>query len=300
MGPEAYRRRDPIRGLSAEEFLRWSRQMFEASPVGLAVTDEEGNLVAANAAYCALLGRDRAELIGRSPREFTHTEDVSKHTAMEGRLATAHAGGEQLRVEKRYQRPDGSVRWGWVSLAPAPGPHGETWTMLVVHDTTDRRRAEDELTDAATIDALTGLLNRRGWRDGLRHLTATPNQAEPLTLAMIDLDNFKHYNDTRGHAAGDALLQEFSARVRAELHTEDLIARWGGEEFALALPCCARGDAQRILCHLASLLPNGQTFSAGHTTHRVGESLATCWDRADTHLYRAKGDGKNRVATDPD
>ncbi len=96
------------------------------------------------------------------------------------------------------------------------------------------------------------------------------------------------------------VLQEFSARVRAELRTEDLIARWGGEEFALALPCCAREDAQQILGHLASLLPHGQTFSAGHTIHRGGEALPTCFDRADANLYRAKGEGKNRVVTDPD
>lgn len=276
----------------------WLWEVFESSPVAFNIQDEDGVLVMVNAAYCTLTGRPRADLLGRSPRVFTHPEDILKNILMLEHLAAVEVGDPPLRLEKRYVHPDGTVRWGWVSLSRAVGPEGQRWTMAVVHDTTDRRGAEEALHDAAHTDALTGLVNRRGWRAGLRRLLAAAEPPAPLTLVMLDMDNFKAYNDTHGHHAGDILLREFATKARGALRPTDLFARWGGEEFALALPHCPSANAATILADLAALVPHSQTFSAGHTTLRPNESVTDCWDRADDLLYAAKRAGRHRALTD--
>lgn len=143
---------------------------------------------------------------GRSSREFTHPDDLAQHAAVEQMMAAVEVGDPGVRLEKRYVRPDGTVRWGWVAVAYVPGPNGEQWTMASVHDTTDRRHTEEALNNEASSDPLTGLLNRRGWRTQMRALLATRARVEPFTIAVLDFDYFKAYNDTHGHRAGDTVL----------------------------------------------------------------------------------------------
>lgn len=278
--------------------------MFESSTVPMAVADENGLLVHSNGAYLEMVGRTLDQVVGRSSRDWTHPDDIAEHHAMQENQAAAAERGEVYRSEKRYLRPDGEVRWGWVSAAPAVGPAGETFTVAVIHDTTDRRHTEDALQVAVSTDSLTGLLNRRGWRERVAAATrarlAASGTPLPLALAMIDLDNFKAYNDTHGHAAGDRLLSVFSAAATEVLGSEALLARWGGEEFALALTDCTPDEVAKVLVDLAGTVPYGQTFSAGWVLRAPAEDLMDCLDRADERLYRAKRDGgQGRVYGDP-
>lgn len=211
-----------------EPWESWYRAMFEASPVAFALADEDGLLTLTNEAYCRLVGREREWLMGRSSREFTHPDDLAGHAAMGQLMNAAATHGTHVRVEKRYIRPDGELRWGWVSVASVSGPRGERWTMAVVYDTTARRGAEDALMTEATTDALTGLRNRRGWLQGAQALLSDWDGVEPVTVVIIDLDHFKAFNDARGHGAGDDLLSRFGAALRAELRGRDLVSRWGG------------------------------------------------------------------------
>ncbi|WP_299573024.1 GGDEF domain-containing protein [uncultured Williamsia sp.] len=276
----------------------WFRAMFDASTVPMALADEQGLLTAANAAYCAMVGRSWTEIAGRSSRDFTHPDDIAAHHAMETKLAAAADRHEAHREEKRYIHPDGSVRWGWVSATPVTGPDGRTWTMAVVHDTTERRRTEDNLLAAAWTDSLTGLLNRRGWENRLARFDEAPVRVGTISLAVIDLDRFKAYNDTHGHNAGDRLLVEFAHGAVATVEPPGVVARWGGEEFALALPHADGTRAADLLMRLAAVVPDGQTFCAGHTTLRADESPSDCFARADALLYRAKRAGPGRVVGD--
>jgi diguanylate cyclase (GGDEF)-like protein/PAS domain S-box-containing protein len=276
----------------------WYRAMFETNPVGLVLSDQDGLVVLANPAYCTLVGRSLPELVGRSSRDFTHPDDVAQHAGVERLLAAVRSGDPAVQVEKRYVRPDGSIRWASVAVAYVIGAGGQRWTMATVHDVTDRRHTEDALRTEASTDPLTGLWNRRGWRSEMRQLLRERETAEPLTIGMLDVDHFKAYNDLHGHSAGDALLRELGARARAALRSGDVLARWGGEEFALALPRCSIGDAGTILALLARVVPDGQTFSAGYTLMQAGESVADAWDRADTLLYTAKRAGRDRAVTD--
>jgi diguanylate cyclase (GGDEF)-like protein/PAS domain S-box-containing protein len=274
--------------------------MFLASSVAMALADERGLLVVVNDAYCTLVGRGNSWLLGRSSAEFTHPEDLAQHAEMEQLMVAAAGRGERLRVEKRYVRPDGDIRWGWVSVAHVPGPGaGVVWTMAVVHDTTDRRRHEQDLTTAALTDPLTGVWNRRGWWHHVAGLLTEGAAARPVTLVVLDFDRFKAFNDTHGHPAGDDVLRGFCAAAQASLRTGDVLARWGGEEFVLALPHCDRGPAEAILHDLARLMPAGQTFSAGFDTLRAGEDIEVCLARADDLLFHAKRSGRNRTATEP-
>ena len=152
----------------------------------------------------------------------------------------------------------------------------------------------------ARTDPLTGAANRRSWDEEMERAVARVDRtAEPLTVALIDMDHFKAYNDTFGHSSGDVLLSELVVAIRSELRTADVIARWGGEEFALALPGCDLAAAQVVAERLLRIVPGGQTVSIGLTQSGAGDTPRTLIARADQALYEAKGSGRNRVRTQP-
>jgi diguanylate cyclase (GGDEF)-like protein/PAS domain S-box-containing protein len=151
----------------------------------------------------------------------------------------------------------------------------------------------DELT---RTDALTGLPNRRAWDELLARELATARRAgKPLAVAMLDLDHFKSYNDERGHPAGDHLLRGAAATWRESLRQTDVLARWGGEEFALLLPGCDGAAAVRLIDRLRGTLADGVTFSAGVSISDGDTAPDDLVDAADHALYRAKTAGRDRV-----
>jgi diguanylate cyclase (GGDEF)-like protein len=149
------------------------------------------------------------------------------------------------------------------------------------------------LADMAATDPLTGLPNRRILDAELEHALATDDGAG-VCVAMLDLDHFKRFNDVHGHQAGDRLLKEAAAAWRGHLRPGDVLARWGGEEFALLLPACDADGAQLVVERLRAALPGGQTCSAGIAEWDRAESLGALLHRADNALYAAKRDGRNR------
>jgi diguanylate cyclase (GGDEF)-like protein len=149
----------------------------------------------------------------------------------------------------------------------------------------------------ARTDELTGLPNRRAWQDRLPLELARASRAgQPLSVAMIDLDHFKRYNDAHGHQAGDRLLKHVTGFWSAELRETDLLARYGGEEFALALPNCPLNQALEIVDALRRDIPHGQSCSAGVAMWDGSESADALLDRADHALYQAKRTGRDRSA----
>ncbi len=117
-----------------------------------------------------------------------------------------------------------------------------------------------------------------------------------MTIAVVDLDNFKVYNDTYGHTAGDALLQRFTADASASLRRDDVFARWGGEEFLIAIPNTTPRQAENVLHRIRRCVPSGQTCSIGYTAHSPAESLANAVIRADKALYQAKARGRDQLS----
>lgn len=158
------------------------------------------------------------------------------------------------------------------------------------------QRAEAEVRRLAAVDPLTGIYNRRSWDEQLaRELARARREHRPLSVAMIDLDHFKRFNDQNGHPAGDRLLAETAAVWRSTIRATDVLARYGGEEFAAALPDCPLDQAIGIMERLGSVMPMGQTLSAGVACWDGVESASALMARADRALYLAKEQGRNRV-----
>ncbi len=172
---------------------------------------------------------------------------------------------------------------------------------------------EHQLSEVSTLvqkDPLTSALNRRGLEQAFRVESARAlRYGAPLTLAMMDLDNFKRINDALGHVAGDRALTHFVTTVHATLRPTDLTARSGGEEFAVLFPACSVQDGVEAIERLQRELARRPfqfdqqrltlTFSAGVAQWRSGESLEQLMRRADSGLYQAKKAGKNRVLKAP-
>ena len=158
------------------------------------------------------------------------------------------------------------------------------------------RKHQDDLILLAGTDPLTGAVNRRGWDEELEHaVNAAAAVDGTVSLALMDVDHFKRFNDSRGHQAGDRLLKEFVARWRSQLREGDVLARIGGDEFALILPGCPLEPAHRIMNRLTEGLPSDQTCSTGVAAWNGTELPAELVARADSALYRSKEDGRNRV-----
>jgi diguanylate cyclase (GGDEF)-like protein len=165
------------------------------------------------------------------------------------------------------------------------------------------RQVEDQaaqLTALARHDGLTGMPNRRTWDSELPvAMDRARRDGVPLSVALLDLDHFKRFNDQHGHQAGDRLLKSATAAWSAMLRTTDLLCRYGGEEFSVLLPGATTEEAAEVLERLRAVTPQQQTFSAG----------LACWDgqeiseelvaRADRALYQAKDAGRDRIVAAP-
>ncbi len=193
---------------------------------------------------------------------------------------------------------DVAAHWllGMVAVTVAAG--------MVTALVTSRRRLEAEreallveTIELARTDPLTGLLNRRAWRDELDRELARASRGGSMCVAMLDLDHFKQFNDEHGHVAGDALLQELARVWATATRPSDTLARYGGEEFALLLPDCKAEGAAEVVERLRTMIPDGQHCSAGLACWDGQESPLSLIGRADDRLYEAKNAGRDQLVS---
>jgi diguanylate cyclase (GGDEF)-like protein len=200
-------------------------------------------------------------------------------------------------------------------LAPAPGPAllafyavtiCSSFAFILMH----KERADRETYELATTDSLTGVYNRRTFKELAEpHLSRSRRAHLPVSLLMLDLDHFKRVNDTFGHLAGDDVLKAFAQLVHSCLRKEDLLARYGGEEFVVLLPGSSRIAATALAERIREQVAANPLDAAGHRariTVSIGvasedgdilPSLESMLGRADEALYKAKAEGRNRVVT---
>jgi diguanylate cyclase (GGDEF)-like protein/PAS domain S-box-containing protein len=274
-------------------------RFFDLSQDMLCTMDQEGRCVEVNAAWRRSLGYRPEELEGRSLLDITDPADHAK--AIE-EARKVFGGGVSGSLETRVQAKDGS--WHWIRTSSFFEPE-EGLVYARSTDVTERKAIADEreallaeIQSLASSDALTGLPNRRALDDQLPREMARARRSEtPLCLAIVDIDNFKTYNDTHGHLAGDAVLRDCAAAWDDSLRGEDTILRFGGEEFLVILPNCEPTDAFEIVERLRAATPGGQTCSAGLALWRAEESVDELVARADAALYEAKGAGRDRLIT---
>jgi len=155
----------------------------------------------------------------------------------------------------------------------------------------------------SVTDALTGLPNRRALDEALsQELERAQRYGQAMTVVILDVDHFKQVNDGHGHAVGDLVLQRFAALMAAQVRTNDLVGRWGGEEFLLLCPSTGVDGglalAEKLRATLAAHVFEGlgcRTASFGVAALNDGETLQSLLSRADAALYEAKRRGRNRV-----
>jgi diguanylate cyclase (GGDEF)-like protein len=156
------------------------------------------------------------------------------------------------------------------------------------------------LADQARRDPLTDLVNRRGWEEALTtEMSRARRSGEPLAMLMIDLDGLKQLNDGAGHQAGDELLVAVARAWEQRLRPTDVLARYGGDEFAVVLPCCTLSAAMRIADALIQSLPTGASCSVGVAQWEQGEDAPAFVARADAALYKGKRAGGRRAVEAP-
>lgn len=194
------------------------------------------------------------------------------------------------------------------STAPIRNRQGKTiGAVIVFHDVTQSRSLANKLTWEASHDALTGLINRRGFEQHLiEAIHSVQNSDQQHALCYLDLDQFKVINDTAGHIAGDELLREITALIQNEIRTSDTLARLGGDEFGLLLTQCSIFQAAQIaetlkdLVHDFRFIWNQQTFTIGVSIgvvaiDQISQDLIEIMGAADAACYAAKGKGRNCV-----
>ncbi len=237
---------------------------FDNAPIGMGLVTPEGTWLQVNAAFCRLLGYSEDELLALTLAELTVPGDVSVQVDEV----------DEMRHETRYLRADGTPIWVAASTTLVRGEQGEPlYYVLQVEDIGDRKQTERELRRLADHDALTGLLNRRGFMDGLRReLRRMERKGEYGALLLLDLDNFKLVNDNAGHLAGDQVLRTTADVLRRRLRATDVIGRLGGDEFAALVLNVTPRQAGEIAAETTETL-RAMTVTAGDVTIDVAASI---------------------------
>jgi diguanylate cyclase len=151
------------------------------------------------------------------------------------------------------------------------------------------RQEVGELTRLARTEPLTGLANRRGWDEQLdRELAQARRSGRPVSVALLDLDDFKGFNDAHGHQAGDRLLVAAAAAWQGQLREGDVLCRWGGDEFAALLPDCSEDEARDIISRVTPTTPSLQSCAAGVAGWDGMETSDELVWRADADLLTEK------------
>ena len=289
--------------IEAEQHFRLA---FEDNMAPMVFTDLNDCIIAANDAFCTMMGRTRAELIGFDSKPFTYPDDVGITEASHARFLQDEI--RQVRYVKRYLHSDGRMIVAEVSKSPARDKAGKTMYFIISErDITEERMLTAQLSHQALHDPLTGLANRALLDDRLAQAHSRVLRQEGHgALLLLDLDDFKGVNDTYGHLVGDQLLAAVARRLEAGTRTTDTLCRFGGDEFlylaeGISGPAEAEMIAQRVLRSL------DEPFAVGGLDLKQRASLGVvAWDSsnaevtdvlrdADVALYEAKRLGKGRL-----
>jgi diguanylate cyclase (GGDEF)-like protein/PAS domain S-box-containing protein len=312
--------RDVSERVAAEAALRESveriaaaeqrfRTAFEAAPIGMALSDLEGRFIQVNDALCAITGYTREELGEMSFADLGHPADAGREEEMMRSLLS----GEQSTylMEKRYIDVVGQVVWVAVHATLVRAADGSPQHFLgQIQDVSERVRYEAQLQHMADHDPLTGLLNRRSFERQLNQHIAQVKRYGPEGAALVlDIDRFKHINDTLGHNVGDELIVKVAQTLRARLRDSDVLARLGGDEFAILLPRAGASEAARVAdAVLGAVRSQSVVTAAGRRrsiTASIGIALFGDIERlnaedvlvnADLAMYDAKEGGRDCAA----
>jgi diguanylate cyclase (GGDEF)-like protein/PAS domain S-box-containing protein len=289
-----------------EEQLRFQARLLDAVGQSVIATDIEGKVLYWNRAAEDLYGYSSEEALGRRLRDLTLSEessDLADEIASELRAGRAWSGETLLR------RKDGSRVPVFDTTTPLFDDRGNLAGMIGIStDISERKALEGELEHRASHDPLTGLPNRHAFVDRLSHALRRTRRRKDSTdvgVLFMDLDGFKTINDSLGHGAGDRLLVAVARRIDDQLRSEDVLARFGGDEFAVLLENVVdTSEAIRVARRIAEALRKPFTVSDHRVTVSTSVGIALGSVRttdpeemlrdADNAMYKAKEQGPGR------
>ena len=276
----------------------------QEADLGLLMVDYACRVCWINPEAQRILGWSASEILGKNLHELAHL-GASGESVHRGPCPTLRA----LETGKRYRNDSDkllSKRGDLLHVSLRVSPYGEgadRKAIITIADVSEFVANQERLTELASIDELTGVLNRRSILDQLRHLIDIPGGR--ICVVMADIDFFKRINDNYGHAVGDQVLKNFTETLRGQLRQGDWLGRIGGEEFVIVLANAiletAKNLAERLriaVSEQACCIEDNRitvTASFGLAMFDGQESLDQLLERADEALYRAKRSGRNRV-----
>jgi len=296
-----------LRTLNASLSLLAARDqsVFESSGVAIAWIDlANGCLISANPQYARFTGYSEAELIGKRFDELAIPDERDKDAGVLRQLAAGTM--TSVTDETGYRRKNGGeLVWGLRTVTAVSEGGAPRYGFVVLQDITERKWARDEIAHLASHDPLTGLGNRVAFHARLEQALAGLQPDEIVALIFLDLDHFKVINDTLGHPTGDAILIEMAGRLNATLTKDDIVARFGGDEFTVA-----RGGmtSEAEVRALAALLHDSLTQPYATDTGPVkaevsigiafsprdGKDAETLIRKADIALHSAKAENETQ------
>ncbi|MDR6713343.1 diguanylate cyclase (GGDEF)-like protein/PAS domain S-box-containing protein [Pseudomonas hunanensis] len=288
-----------------QEKLQLAATVFENTAEGVLITDTEQRISAVNRAFSEITGYSEIEALGQTPRLLASGQhDSAFYAAMWHQLtAEGHWQGEI-----NNKRKNGELYPGWLTIsAVRNSEHEITHFVAVFADISSLKHAQAKLDYQAHHDPLTGLPNRALFENRLQAaLTCSQVSNRQGAVLFLDLDRFKHINDSLGHPVGDLLLKGIAQRLKEQVRDVDTVARLGGDEFIILLPGLHKpSDASAIANKLLACF--SAPFQAGEheffTSASIGISLypqdgsdvASLIRNADAAMYRSKAKGRNRV-----
>jgi diguanylate cyclase (GGDEF)-like protein/PAS domain S-box-containing protein len=294
-------------GAQEEKFAK----AFHSAPYAITITrPSDGTIIDVNETFVSMTGYDRTEVMGKKTMDlhlWEHDED--RAAVVE---ALTRTGGVQG-MEMPFRKKNGEMIAGLFS-AEVITIDGRKSILSSIGNITDRKRMEKELQDSekryrelSIVDDLTQLYNSRHFYFQLKNeLDRSNRYGQPLTLLLLDLDNFKAFNDAYGHVEGDQVLFRLGQVVKRCLRETDFAYRYGGEEFTILLPMTASADgavtAERIRTELKketfSPAPGQEvhmTISVGIAQYKPQEEMKAFVHRVDQLMYQGKKNGKDKV-----
>ncbi|MDO9300759.1 MAG: diguanylate cyclase, partial [Anaerolineales bacterium] len=305
--------RDITERKRVEDQLRQLSSAVEHNPSSIVITDISGRIEYVNPKFTDVTGFTLDDVRGKTPWDMFGSSEMQPETLAGHQQAIR--SWKEWRGEMLNRKKNGETYWESVSISPITDSSGVVTHFVAVNeDITARKESEEKikhlnagLEQLAMTDYLTNLYNRRYFiQRGTEEFKRARRNNQPLSLLMLDIDEFKTVNDTYGHEAGDMALQQVAAALKSSLREIDILGRMGGEEFAVLLPSTLLHEAvllaeriQQIIASTPLEVPGASltiTISIGVAV--IANEMSGIDDllrNADAALYHAKNSGRNRV-----